>query len=192
MNRARISPCKGHYCYKGRNYLRAVTDISDVLRLTRLHLGRSVDSVLRKRPLAISSLYRTTLHNSLLTGSVVAKINTRMKHVLTVVIGLFGPRGVLVNSPLDGTTSVLFPIVSSDVHRRTLPTCDRRVDIRDARFSGRNAVTKTTLMGSTVCGNSLLVHLLRNWRFLAILPGFTLSRFKPKGRGLSFRNWLFS
>ncbi|MBS0856469.1 MULTISPECIES: ROK family transcriptional regulator [Tatumella] len=142
--------------------LNTLASTESLLEQARQQIAEYPDSLLHQSPSAITDIRELCI--AALCGDTLASgIITRAGHVigysLAMMVNIFNPQQILIDSPLNTAAEILFPAIKSRIEKAALPAYSRQVSIRQAALVRPGTLACTALVKDALYRGELLVKL---------------------------------
>ncbi|WP_256742539.1 sugar metabolism global transcriptional regulator Mlc, partial [Cronobacter sakazakii] len=103
----------GKRCYCGNHgCLETIASIDSVLELAQQRMNQSMGSMLHGQPLSVESLCDAALAGDLLARDIILGVGVNVGRILAIMVNLFNPQKILIGSPLNRASDILFPAIA--------------------------------------------------------------------------------
>ncbi|CCJ75311.1 Mlc, transcriptional repressor of MalT (the transcriptional activator of maltose regulon) and manXYZ operon [Cronobacter muytjensii 530] len=152
----------GKRCYCGNHgCLETIASIDSVLELAQQRMNQSMGSMLHGQPLGVASLCDAALAGDLLARDIILGVGTNVGRILAIMVNLFNPQKILIGSPLNRASDILFPAIADAVRQQSLPAYSRNISVESTQFSNRGTMAGAALVKDAMYNGSLLIRLLQ-------------------------------
>lgn len=112
-------------------------------------------------PLTVASLCQRAREGEGPACELIHEAGIHIGYVLAVMVNLFNPQKILIGSPLNATSEILYPAMLSCIRQQSLPAYHRNVDIVATRFDSCGTVGGIALIKEAMYNGTLLIRLLQ-------------------------------
>lgn len=152
----------GKRCYCGnRGCLETVASIESILDLTRQRLALDPHSSMLSDLPDVESLCVAALNGDALAREVIIGVGDSVGRILAIMVNLFNPQKILVGSPLNLASSVLFPVILQRIRQQSLPDYTRDLVIEATLFPQQGTMPGAALVKYALYDGSLLLKLMQ-------------------------------
>ncbi|MDK1341482.1 sugar metabolism global transcriptional regulator Mlc [Cronobacter sakazakii] len=152
----------GKRCYCGNHgCLETIASIDSVLELAQQRMNQSMGSMLHGQPLSVESLCDAALAGDLLARDIILGVGVNVGRILAIMVNLFNPQKILIGSPLNRASDILFPAIADAVRQQSLPAYSRNISVESTQFSNRGTMAGAALVKDAMYNGSLLIRLLQ-------------------------------
>jgi transcriptional regulator of PTS gene len=152
----------GKRCYCGnRGCLETVAGIESILELTRQRLALNMDSALNDTGVSVESLCAAANAGDTLARDIIVGIGNSVGRILAIMVNLFNPEKILVGSPLNPASDILFPVILSNIRQQSLPDYSKNITVQATRFMNQGTMPGAALVKDALYDGSLLLKLLQ-------------------------------
>ncbi|WP_029592572.1 sugar metabolism global transcriptional regulator Mlc [Siccibacter turicensis] len=152
----------GKRCYCGNHgCLETIASIDSVLELAQQRMSQSMSSMLHGTPLTVESLCEAARQGDLLARDIIVGVGTNVGRILAIMVNLFNPQKILIGSPLNLASDVLFPAISACINQQALPAYSRNTFVEATHFSNRGTMAGAALVKEALYNGTLLIRLLQ-------------------------------
>ncbi|MGV7093406.1 sugar metabolism global transcriptional regulator Mlc [Siccibacter turicensis] len=152
----------GKRCYCGNHgCLETIASIDSVLELAQQRMSQSMSSMLHGTPLTVESLCEAARQGDLLARDIIVGVGTNVGRILAIMVNLFNPQKILIGSPLNLASDVLFPAISACINQQALPAYSRNTLVEATHFSNRGTMAGAALVKEALYNGTLLIRLLQ-------------------------------
>lgn len=152
----------GKRCYCGNHgCLETVASIDSVLDLAQQRLNQSISSGLYGAPLNVHALCEAANAGDRLVCDIIAGVGISVGRILAIMVNLFNPQKILIGSPLNAASGVLFPAIESAIRQQALPVYSQQIQVEATRFSNRGTMAGAALVKEALYNGTLLIRLLQ-------------------------------
>lgn len=161
MGHTQVDPF-GKRCYCGNHgCLETIASIDSVLELAQQRMSQSMSSQLHGRPLTVESLCEAACQGDLLAKDIIVGVGTHVGRILAIMVNLFNPQKILIGSPLNLASEILFPAISSCITQQALPAYSRNTWVEATHFTHRGTMAGAALVKEALYNGTLLIRLLQ-------------------------------
>ncbi|CCJ98242.1 Mlc, transcriptional repressor of MalT (the transcriptional activator of maltose regulon) and manXYZ operon [Cronobacter malonaticus 507] len=152
----------GKRCYCGNHgCLETIASIDSVLELAQQRMNQSMGSMLHGQPLSVESLCDAALAGDLLARDIILGVGVNVGRILAIMVNLFNPQKILIGSPLNRASDILFPAIADAVRQQSLPAYSRNISVESTQFSNRGTMAGAAMVKDAMYNGSLLIRLLQ-------------------------------
>lgn len=152
----------GKRCYCGNHgCLETIASVQSVLELTQARMQQSMSSMLHQQPLTVDWLCQSALHGDLLAKDIVSSIGTNVGRILAIMVNLFNPQKILIGSPFNAASDILFPAIADCIRQQSLPAYSKHIAVEQTQFSNRGTMAGAALVKDALYNGTLLIRLLQ-------------------------------
>lgn len=152
----------GKLCYCGNHgCLETIASVESVLELAQIRMKQSISSMLHQQPLTVEWLCQAAVQGDLLAKDIISGVGTHVGRILAIMVNLFNPQKILIGSPFNQASSILFPAISDCIHQQSLPAYSRHISVESTQFRNRGTMTGAALVKDALYNGSLLIRLLQ-------------------------------
>ncbi|TCV99793.1 sugar metabolism global transcriptional regulator Mlc [Biostraticola tofi] len=152
----------GKLCYCGnRGCLETVASIESIFEQVRDKRLLNDDSSLNRVELDTDTLCAAAMTGDALAQSVIEDVGNSIGRVLAVMVNLFNPKKILVGSPLNQASDILFPIITASIRRQSLPDYSKNIMVESTFFQNHGTMPAAALVKNALYDGSLLLKLLQ-------------------------------
>jgi len=152
----------GKRCYCGNHgCLETIASIDSVLELAQQRMNQSMGSLLHGQPLNVETLCEAAVKGDLLAQDIIAGVGTNVGRILAIMVNLFNPQKILIGSPLNRASDILFPAIANCIHQQALPAYSRNTLVESTQFTNQGTMAGAALVKDALYTGSLLIRLLQ-------------------------------
>ncbi|WP_421549936.1 sugar metabolism global transcriptional regulator Mlc [Kluyvera intermedia] len=152
----------GKRCYCGNHgCLETIASVQSVLELTQARMQQSMSSMLHQQPLTVDWLCQSALQGDLLAKDIVNSIGTNVGRILAIMVNLFNPQKILIGSPFNAASDILFPAIADCIRQQSLPAYSKHIAVEQTQFSNRGTMAGAALVKDALYNGTLLIRLLQ-------------------------------
>lgn len=152
----------GKRCYCGNHgCLETIASVQSVLELTQARMQQSMSSMLHQQPLTVDWLCQSALQGDLLAKDIVSSIGTNVGRILAIMVNLFNPQKILIGSPFNAASDILFPAIADCIRQQSLPAYSKHIAVEQTQFSNRGTMAGAALVKDSLYNGTLLIRLLQ-------------------------------
>lgn len=152
----------GKRCYCGNHgCLETIASIDSVLELAQQRMNQSMGSMLHGQPLNVDTLCEAALKGDLLARDIIVGVGTNVGRILAIMVNLFNPQKILIGSPLNRASDILFPAIADCIRQQALPAYSRNTVVESTQFTNQGTMAGAALVKDAVYTGSLLIRLLQ-------------------------------
>ncbi|MEH4693933.1 ROK family transcriptional regulator [Atlantibacter hermannii] len=152
----------GKRCYCGNHgCLETIASIDSVLELAQQRMNQSMGSLLHGQPLNVETLCEAAVKGDLLAQDIIAGVGTNVGRILAIMVNLFNPQKILIGSPLNRTSDILFPAIANCIRQQALPAYSRNTLVESTQFTNQGTMAGAALVKDALYTGSLLIRLLQ-------------------------------
>ena len=152
----------GKRCYCGNHgCLETIASVQSVLELTQARMQQSMSSMLHQQPLTVDWLCQSALQGDLLAKDIVSSIGTNVGRILAIMVNLFNPQKILIGSPFNAASDILFPAIADCIRQQSLPAYSKHITVEQTQFSNRGTMAGAALVKDALYNGTLLIRLLQ-------------------------------
>ena len=135
--------------------------MQSVLELTQVRMQQSMSSMLHQKPLTIDWLCQAALQGDLLAKDIIGSIGTNVGRILAIMVNLFNPQKILIGSPFNLASEILFPAIADCINQQSLPAYSKHISVEQTQFSNRGTMAGAALVKDALYNGTLLIRLLQ-------------------------------
>ncbi len=152
----------GKRCYCGnRGCLETVAGIESILELTRQRLALNMDSSMNGSPVSVETLCEAAMSGDTLARDIIVGIGNSVGRILAIMVNLFNPEKILVGSPLNLASDILFPVILANIRQQSLPDYSKDITVQATRFKNQGTMPAAALIKDALYDGSLLLKLVQ-------------------------------
>ena len=152
----------GKRCYCGNHgCLETIASIDSVLELAQQRMNQSMGSLLHGQPLNVETLCEAAVKGDLLAQDIIAGVGTNVGRILAIMVNLFNPQKILIGSPLNRASDILFPAIANCIRQQALPAYGRNTLVESTQFTNQGTMAGAALVKDALYTGSLLIRLLQ-------------------------------
>lgn len=152
----------GKRCYCGnRGCLETVAGIESILDITRQRLALNTHSAMNNSEINIESLCQAAIAGDTLARDIIVGIGNSVGRILAIMVNLFNPEKILVGSPLNQASEILFPVILANIKQQSLPDYSKDISVQATRFRNQGTMPGAALVKDALYDGSLLLKLLQ-------------------------------
>ncbi|WP_410015066.1 ROK family protein [Sodalis sp. C49] len=152
----------GKRCYCGnRGCLETVAGIESILELTRQRLALNSHSIMNDAAISVESLCQAAMAGDTLARDIIVGIGNSVGRILAIMVNLFNPEKILVGSPLNEASDILFPVILSNIRQQSLPDYSKDITVQATRFKNQGTMPGAALVKDALYDGSLLLKLVQ-------------------------------
>lgn len=152
----------GKRCYCGNHgCLETIASIDSVLELAQQRMNQSMGSMLHGQPLNVDTLCEAALKGDLLARDIIVGVGTNVGRILAIMVNLFNPQKILIGSPLNRASDILFPAIADCIRQQALPAYSRNTMVESTQFTNQGTMAGAALVKDAMYTGSLLIRLLQ-------------------------------
>ena len=152
----------GKRCYCGNHgCLETIASIESVLELAQMRMAKSMSSMLHQQQLSVEWLCQAAQQGDLLARDIITGVGTHVGRILAIMVNLFNPQKILIGSPFNQASDILFPAISDCIRQQALPAYSRHIAVESTQFSNRGTMAGAALVKDALYNGSLLIRLLQ-------------------------------
>ncbi|MFJ2973786.1 sugar metabolism global transcriptional regulator Mlc [Kluyvera sp. NPDC087067] len=152
----------GKRCYCGNHgCLETIASVQSVLELTQARMQQSMSSMLHQQPLTVDWLCQSALQGDLLAKDIISSIGTNVGRILAIMVNLFNPQKILIGSPFNAASDILFPTIADCIRQQSLPAYSKHIAVEQTQFSNRGTMAGAALVKDALYNGTLLIRLLQ-------------------------------
>lgn len=152
----------GKRCYCGNHgCLETIASIDSVLELAQQRMNQSMGSMLHGQPLNVETLCEAALNGDLLARDIIVGVGTNVGRILAIMVNLFNPQKILIGSPLNRASDILFPAIAGCIRQQALPAYSRNTVVESTQFTNQGTMAGAALVKDAMYTGSLLIRLLQ-------------------------------
>ncbi|WP_313084195.1 sugar metabolism global transcriptional regulator Mlc [Atlantibacter sp.] len=152
----------GKRCYCGNHgCLETIASIDSVLELAQQRMNQSMGSMLHGQPLNVETLCEAALKGDLLARDIIVGVGTNVGRILAIMVNLFNPQKILIGSPLNRASDILFPAIADCIRQQALPAYSRNTVVESTQFTNQGTMAGAALVKDAMYTGSLLIRLLQ-------------------------------
>jgi len=152
----------GKRCYCGNHgCLETIASIDSVLELAQQRMNQSMGSMLHGQPLTVETLCDAAQKGDLLARDIIVGVGTNVGRILAIMVNLFNPQKILIGSPLNRASDILFPAIADCIRQQALPAYSRNTVVESTQFTNQGTMAGAALVKDAMYTGSLLIRLLQ-------------------------------
>ncbi len=152
----------GKRCYCGNHgCLETIASIDSVLELAQQRMNQSMGSLLHGQPLNVETLCEAAVKGDLLAQDIITGVGTNVGRILAIMVNLFNPQKILIGSPLNRASDILFPAIANCIRQQALPAYSRNTLVESTQFTNQGTMAGAALVKDALYTGSLLIRLLQ-------------------------------
>jgi transcriptional regulator of PTS gene len=152
----------GKQCYCGNHgCLETVASLESVLELAAQKMQAAPDCLLHQQPLTAASLCDAALAGDPLAKGIVTGVGHHVGRILAIMVNLFNPEKIVIGSPLNRASEILYPAIADCVRRQSLPVYGQHIAIEPTQFYNQGTMPGAALVKDALYNGTLLVKLLQ-------------------------------
>lgn len=152
----------GKRCYCGNHgCLETIASIDSVLELAQQRMNQSMGSMLHGQPLTVETLCDAALNGDLLARDIIVGVGVNVGRILAIMVNLFNPQKILIGSPLNRASDILFPAIADCIRQQALPAYSRKTVVESTQFTNQGTMAGAALVKDALYTGSLLIRLLQ-------------------------------
>lgn len=152
----------GKACYCGNSgCLETIISMGSILERTKSLLESHPESLLNFSSLSIDNLCRYANANDALAKEIVHHVGMHVGQIAAVMVNVFNPEKILIGSPLNKASAVLYPSIEEGIHRAAMPDYTHSLRIEPTRFMNVGTMPASALVKMALYDGSLLLGLLQ-------------------------------
>lgn len=151
----------GKLCYCGNHgCLETVASTESMLELAQQRLSVSMSSMLHGSPLSVDNLCAAALNGDQLAKDIINDVGNNVGRIAAIMVNLFNPDKILVGSPLNKASSILYPAIMDCIHQQSLPAYSHNIRVEATTFY-QGTMPGAALVKEALYNGSLLIRLLQ-------------------------------
>ncbi|WP_165462291.1 sugar metabolism global transcriptional regulator Mlc [Atlantibacter sp.] len=152
----------GKRCYCGNHgCLETIASVDSVLELAQQRMNQSMGSMLHGQPLTVETLCDAALNGDLLARDIIVGVGVNVGRILAIMVNLFNPQKILIGSPLNRASDILFPAIADCIRQQALPAYSRKTVVESTQFTNQGTMAGAALVKDALYTGSLLIRLLQ-------------------------------
>nr|WP_318381815.1 sugar metabolism global transcriptional regulator Mlc [uncultured Enterobacter sp.] len=152
----------GKHCYCGNHgCLETVASVESVLELAQQRMPQTPNSVLHDKPLSVETLCQAAQDGDMLAKDIITNVGTSVGRILAIMVNLFNPQKILIGSPLNMASDILFPAIGDCIRQQSLPAYSQHIVVESTQFSNQGTMAGAALVKDAMYNGSLLIRLLQ-------------------------------
>ncbi|WP_313108001.1 sugar metabolism global transcriptional regulator Mlc [Atlantibacter sp.] len=152
----------GKRCYCGNHgCLETIASVDSVLELAQQRMNQSMGSMLHGQPLTVETLCDAALNGDLLARDIIVGVGVNVGRILAIMVNLFNPQKILIGSPLNRASDILFPAIADCIRQQALPAYSRKIVVESTQFTNQGTMAGAALVKDALYTGSLLIRLLQ-------------------------------
>ncbi|WJY17028.1 ROK family transcriptional regulator [Pectobacteriaceae bacterium CE90] len=152
----------GKRCYCGNHgCLETVASTENMLELAQQRLNTSMSSLLHGLPLTVDSLCEAALKGDQLAKDIIIGVGNNVGRIVAIMVNLFNPDKILVGSPLNKASGILYPAIMACIQQQSLPAYSHNLHVEATYFYNQGTMPGAALVKDALYNGSLLVKLLQ-------------------------------
>lgn len=152
----------GKPCYCGNHgCLETVASTDSMLAAAVQRMQQERHSTLHNQPLTVESLCDAALNGDSLATEIITNVGSSIGRILAVMVNLFHPQKVLIGSPLNRASHILFPIIDACIQQQSLPDYGATLNVQPTHFANQGTMPGAALVKNALFDGSLLIKLLQ-------------------------------
>ncbi|RUT65742.1 transcriptional regulator [Morganella morganii] len=105
-------------------------------------------------------LCRAALDGNTAACELIEKVGQHIGDIAAVMVNIFNPEIILIGSPLNPASSVLFPAIRARIIQRALPAFSRELTMTSCEFNNCGTLPGAALIKEALYNGSLLIKLM--------------------------------
>ena len=155
IGHTQINP-QGKPCYCGNHgCLETEIGLHHVLEMAAQFLA-----VPEGQPLTAEMLCRAALDGNPAARELIEQVGQHIGDIAAVMVNIFNPEIILIGSPLNPASSVLFPAIRARITQRALPAFSRELTMTSCEFTNCGTLPGAALIKEALYNGSLLIRLM--------------------------------
>lgn len=152
----------GKRCYCGnRGCLETVAGMESIMDLTRQRLALNSHSIMNDAAVSVESLCQAAMDGDTLARDIIVGVGNSVGRILAIMVNLFNPEKILVGSPLNQASDILFPVILSNIRQQSLPDYSKDISVQATRFKNQGTMPGAALVKDALYDGSLLLKLVQ-------------------------------
>jgi len=152
----------GKQCYCGNHgCLETVASISSILTQAEQRMPSSPNSRLHHQPLSIDALCDAACQGDQLATDIIIGVGNSVGRIVAVMVNLFNPQKILIGSPLNRASEILYPAIAACIRQQSLPAYSSQIAVEPTQFVNLGTMPGAALVKDALYNGSLLVKLLQ-------------------------------
>lgn len=153
---------QGKQCYCGNHgCLETVASSENLLELANQRLLTARHTLLSEAPLTLDSLCDAAIKGDPLARELIAGVGQSVGRIVAIMVNLFNPQKILIGSPLNRASEILFPAISDCIQRQSLPDYSQQIEVEPTQFYNVGTMPGAALVKDALYNGTLLVKLLQ-------------------------------
>ncbi|WP_338563458.1 ROK family protein [Erwinia sp. E_sp_B04_7] len=153
---------QGKQCYCGNHgCLETVASSENLLELANQRLLTATHTLLSEAPLTLDSLCDAAIKGDPLARELIAGVGQSVGRIVAIMVNLFNPQKILIGSPLNQASEILFPAISDCIQRQSLPDYSQQIEVEPTQFYNVGTMPGAALVKDALYNGTLLVKLLQ-------------------------------
>lgn len=153
---------QGKQCYCGNHgCLETVASSENLLELANQRLLTATHTLLSEAPLTLDSLCDAAIKGDPLARELIAGVGQSVGRIVAIMVNLFNPQKILIGSPLNRASEILFPAISDCIQRQSLPDYSQQIEVEPTQFYNVGTMPGAALVKDALYNGTLLVKLLQ-------------------------------
>lgn len=153
---------EGKQCYCGNHgCLETVASSENLLDLATQRLQTAAHTSLSDKPLTLDSLCDEAIKGDPLARELITGVGQSVGRIVAIMVNLFNPQKILIGSPLNRASEILFPAISDCIQRQSLPDYSRQIEVEPTQFYNVGTMPGAALVKDALYNGTLLVKLLQ-------------------------------
>ncbi|MEG0055538.1 sugar metabolism global transcriptional regulator Mlc [Hafnia sp.] len=152
----------GKQCYCGNHgCLETVAGLDHILDLAQQRLPLSPSSLLHNGPITIDAICQAAMQGDQLSKDIISSVGNNVGRILAIMVNLFNPDKILIGSPLNQASAILFPSINAAIQQQSLPYYAHGLNVEATHFRNNGTMPAAALVKEALYNGSLLVQLLQ-------------------------------
>jgi len=152
----------GQRCYCGNHgCLETIASMESILQLAQQRMPQSMSSMLHNQPLSIPAICEAALKGDLLAKDIIAGVGQNVGRILAIMVNLFNPQKILIDSPLNQAAAILHPTIVQCIQQQALPAYSQHIAVESTQLRSQGTLAGAALIKEAMYNGSLLVKLLQ-------------------------------
>jgi transcriptional regulator of PTS gene len=131
------------------------------MELTRQRLALNLHSSMSGAPVTVEALCSAAMSGDTLARDIIVGIGNSVGRILAIMVNLFNPKKILVGSPLNLASDILFPVILANIRQQSLPDYSKDITVQATRYKNQGTMPAAALIKDALYDGSLLLKLVQ-------------------------------
>ncbi|AKJ42279.1 sugar metabolism global transcriptional regulator Mlc [Pragia fontium] len=152
----------GKACYCGNHgCLETIASMGSILEQTQQRLNTHPESALHHAPLTIENLCNAANEGDQLATEIIQHVGHSVGQIAAVMVNIFNPEKIIIGSPLNRSSAILYPAIENSVRQQSLPQYSTNIRLAPTHFINQGTMPGAALVKMALYNGALLVKLLQ-------------------------------